>query len=123
MFIYVGLTRQSAKSIVWNDIIKVIEEENLKDKYIKRIDLTLNTIEYNNGNIFKIYGAKDMSDIEKIRGHRIRHAWIDEAQSFKDRILKYLIDEILLMALAANNRKISLTGTPNALYRILLGNL
>lgn len=112
-FVYISLTKMNGKAIIWNDILQTIEKENLK-KFIKKIDETLCKITFTNGNIFQIYGAKDLADVEKLRGHRIRHAWIDEAQSFKDRLLEYLINEVLLMALSANNGKITMTGTPNS---------
>lgn len=113
VFAYISLTKASARAIIWNDILSALKDEKLM-KYVKKIDNSRNEIIYKNGNVFKIFGMKDVNDIERLRGLRIRGAYIDEAQSAKDRLLKYLIEEVLLMALIANNGYIKMTGTPNA---------
>lgn len=113
VFAYISLTKASARSIIWNDVLNAIKDENLKD-YVKKIDNARNEITYKNGNVFRIFGMKDINDIERLRGLRIRGAYIDEAQSAKDRLLKYLIEEVLMMALIANDGYIKMTGTPNA---------
>lgn len=112
VFGYVSLTKASARAIIWNDIIRCIADDKL-EKYIKSIDNTRNLITYQNGNEFRLFGAKDINDVEKLRGLRIRHIYIDEAQSMKDKILKYMIEEVIGMALIANDGRIAMTGTPN----------
>lgn len=113
VFAYVSLTKASARSIIWEDLLRTIQKEKLSD-YIQNIDNTRNIITYKNGNIIRLFGAKDSTDAERLRGLRVRRVYIDEAQSFRDRILRYLVDEVLGMGLIANNGKIVMTGTPNA---------
>ena len=40
VFAYVSLTKLSAKSIIWNDLLQIIEDQKL-EKYIEKIDNTL----------------------------------------------------------------------------------
>lgn len=105
--LYITLSRINAKKIVWREIIKILKKHNISYK----IDNTELSIEFNNGSIIYLSGAKDKSEIEKFRGLAITLCYIDESQSFKNYI-EELIDDVITPALFDNNGSLCLIGTP-----------
>jgi hypothetical protein len=64
-----------------------------------------------NGSKISIEGAKDKNEIEKVRGWKLRKAYIDECQSFRSYI-KDLVNDIITPALRDLRGELYLTGTP-----------
>lgn len=105
--LYIALTTKNARSIIWNDLKKIIRDYDLKVK----TDDTKLTIKFANASEIRLGGAKDEVEIEKYRGWKLRKVYIDEAQSFRP-YLKYFINDILLPALRDLRGQLIITGTP-----------
>lgn len=105
--LYITLTRESARNIIWGILLDLIEEHKI-DAHIDRTRLHL---VFNNGSKIMLSGAKDTTEIEKLRGLKLRKCYIDECQSFK-RHLKILIEDIIVPALRDLRGELYLTGTP-----------
>ncbi len=106
--LYITVTKQAARDIIWADIVKIIDEYKLPFKVDNtRLSVT-NTL---NRSKFIIEGAKDRSEIEKHRGKKLRKCYIDEAQSFRTYI-KDLVDDVITPALRDLKGELYITGTP-----------
>lgn len=105
---YITLSRTSAKRIIWPVLMEIIAKHKLKCD----INNTELTITFDGGSTIYLMGAKDASEIEKLRGLSLKRVYIDEAQSIKDSILETLIDDILAYAIMDVNGTICLIGTP-----------
>jgi len=105
--LYITLTRDNVRRIIWEDIKRIIEEF--------KIPCTLDNlrleIKFPNGSRIITGGAKDKSEIEKFRGLKLKKVYIDEAQSMRDHI-KELINDVLIPALRDLRGTMYLTGTP-----------
>lgn len=106
--LYITLTQQNARNIIWHDLIKVIEDYEIDCK----IDNTRLSITFNKTRSrIRIAGAKDRQEIEKYRGLKLRKCYIDECQSFRSYI-KELINDVIAPALRDLRGELYLTGTP-----------
>lgn len=106
--LYITVTRVAAQSIIWGDLIKLIEDFQIDCK----IDNSRLTIQIKDtGSTIYIAGAKDRTEIEKYRGWKLRKCYIDEAQSFRSYI-KELINDVIIPALRDLKGELYLTGTP-----------
>lgn len=105
--LYVTLSRNNAKKIIWRELKKINRvyklggEENLSE-----LSMT-----FPNNSIIYLSGAKDTNEIEKFRGLALKLVYIDEAQSFRE-YLKDLINDILSPALMDYAGTLCLIGTP-----------
>lgn len=106
--LYITLSRNNAKKIIWNDL----SELNREYKLGARIDNTELSLKLPNGSNIYLSGAKDKSEIEKFRGLALSLCYIDEAQSFRDYI-RELVDDVISKALYDHNGTLCLTGTPS----------
>ena len=105
--LYITITQQQARAIIWSDLLKIIEEYELECK----TDNTRLIIMFPNKSKIYIAGAKDRTEIEKFRGWKLRKCYIDECQSFRS-YLKELINDIIIPALRDLRGGLYLTGTP-----------
>lgn len=107
--LYLGLTRESAKRIVWKDCIKVVDRtHNLQSKF-NETDLS---VTLPNGSVIYVAGAdSNEKEMAKLLGQKYQRIVIDEAQSWKQD-LRHLVYDILGPATADLNGDIMLTGTP-----------
>ena len=105
--LYITITQQQARVIIWSDLIKIVEEYELDCK----TDNVRLTIAFPNKSKIYIAGAKDRTEIEKFRGWKLRKCYIDECQSFRS-YLKELINDIIIPALRDKRGGLYLTGTP-----------
>jgi len=106
--LYLGLTRASAKGIIWKDILKDINTRN-------RIGMAFNgtelTATMNNGSVIYVTGADaDEDEMEKLLGRKYRLVVIDEAASFTVDMRK-LVYGILGPAVVDQGGTICLMGT------------
>jgi Terminase large subunit, T4likevirus-type, N-terminal len=104
---YITLNRRSAKKIIWRDLLKYNKQFNLGG----HPDNTELTLKMPNGSIIHLYGAKDETDADKIRGMSFRKVYIDEAQSFRP-YLEEMIEDIIEPALTDYYGQLILIGTP-----------
>lgn len=104
---YLTLSRRSAKRIIWKQILELNSKFNLGGKADK-VELSLTMP---NGSTLYVTGAKDESDVEKLRGMAFRKVYIDEAQSFRNYI-KEMIEDVIEPALTDYDGSLILIGTP-----------
>lgn len=106
--LYVGLTRMSAKGIVWNDILKDINTKHNCGMVFNGSELTATCP---NGSIIQVTGADSQEDsAQKLLGKKYRLICIDEAQSFSVD-LRTIIYGILGPATVDQGGTICLLGT------------
>jgi phage terminase large subunit-like protein len=105
--LYITITQQQARAIIWSDLLRLIEDYSVECK----VDNTRLTVSFPNKSRIYIAGAKDRTEIEKFRGWKLRKCYIDECQSFRTYI-KELINDIIIPALRDKRGELYLTGTP-----------
>lgn len=106
--LYITLSRINAKHILWPDLLAI----NRDFKLGGITNETELSIKFPNLSIVRLSGAKDSSEVEKLRGHAFTLVYIDEAQSFRDYI-RNLIEEVISKALFDYDGTLCLTGTPS----------
>lgn len=105
--LYITLSRNNAKKIVWNEIKKTNRQFGLGG-VPNESDLS---IRYPNNSLIYCSGASDKTEIEKFRGLPLKKVYIDECQSFPSYI-KDLVDDVISPALMDYNGTLCLIGTP-----------
>ena len=106
--LYIGLTRLSAKGIVWKDVLKDIDRKHDLGMKFNGSELTATT---RNGSVIHLTGADaDESEMEKLLGKKYRLVIIDEAASFTID-LRRLIYGILKPSTVDQGGSICLLGT------------
>lgn len=106
--LYITLTRVSAKKIIWRTIKEIIKLFQIPTIKINEQALE---IEFTNGSMLYVSGAKDASEIERFRGMSLKKVYIDECQSFRSYI-KELVDDIIVPATWDVAGSVCLIGTP-----------
>ena len=108
--VYIGLTRDQSKRLVWNDILKEIVR---KYGIVCRFNETELTITFENGSVIYVVGVDDSeAERDKLLGKKYALAVIDEAASFKTN-LKELIYKVLMPAMSDLGGTIVMCGTPD----------
>lgn len=112
--LYLGLTRQSAKAIIWKDVLKDIDKK-------KNIGISFNGTELTgttpNNSIIYVSGADaDEDEMEKLLGRKYRLVVVDEAASFTVD-LRRMIYGILKPAMTDMNGTICMMGTSGNLTK------
>lgn len=105
--LYITMTKQNARNIIWADIERIKDKYNLECK----LDQTRLSVKFPNGSKIAIEGVKDRTEIEKYRGWKLRKCYIDECQSFKP-YLAELVKDVIIPALRDLRGELYLTGTP-----------
>jgi hypothetical protein len=106
---YIGLTRLSAKKILWDELVKWNAHLGLNISF----NISELTASFPSAAKLFVGGADTPRDIERWRGMRFRKIVIDEAGSFGPHI-KTLIEEVLAPTLMDLDGTLSMTGTPTA---------
>ena len=112
--VYLGLTRRSAKNIMWRLLKQVAQKYNLRIDF-KESDLVAHLP---NGSEIWLFGANDEATAENLRGNPYKLAVFDECASWRGH-LENVIDEIVLPAILDNNGQIALIGTPSTDFQSL----
>lgn len=107
--LYVGRVRRNVREQFWVPIKNDLSRLGVAYKTQEQ-DLVLRPTE-GHGMIMGM-SCDDVSDIEKGRGFKWGLAIVDEAQSFKDDVLKPLIDLIIIPTLIDVGGSLDLVGTP-----------
>ena len=104
------LAGTSARRIFW----PVLKELNTAYNLGGQPNETLLTLTMPNRSLISCAGAKDLAEIEKLRGRPFKRVYIDEAQSFRSDILETLIDDVVEPALLDYAGTLRVIGTPGA---------
>jgi len=108
--VYIGLTRDQTKRIVWDDVFKAILKKYGIPHKINETELT---ITLDNGSIIYVLGVDDSeSEKDKLLGKKYALAIIDEAASYTID-LNSLIYKVLKPAMSDLGGTICLIGTPD----------
>jgi len=112
--LFIGLTRDSAKSIIWKDILHVIDRTH---QLGATFNLTELTVTFKNGSVIKVSGADvDENEMNKFLGRKYRLVCIDEASMYTVN-LRNLVYGILKPAMADERGTICLMGTSSNFTR------
>ena len=107
--LYIALTRQNAKNILWVTLKKLIAEYKIEAEF-KEAELK---IDFKNKAEIWLVGADTTGVQERLRGVAFKLIVIDEAASFRAD-LNYLIDDILTPTLLDHDGSLMMIGTPSA---------
>ncbi len=78
--LFIGLTRQSAKAIIWKDILSIIDVKYQLGASFNQTDLTMTLP---NGSVISVTGADaDEKEMNKLLGRKFRLVCIDEASMY-----------------------------------------
>ena len=109
--VFVALTRGKAKSILWDDCLAQLNERYSLGLRLKHDEGQLYVVMANGHRIW-LLGVDNKSEVDKLRGERLRRAVVDEAQAFGS-YLGVLIEEAIEPALMDLDGEFALTGTPS----------
>jgi hypothetical protein len=108
--VYIGLTRDQAKRIMWNDVFKSLINKYKLDVKINETELT---ITFPNGSIIYVLGVDDSeAEKDKLLGKKYALCVIDEAASYTID-LEQLVYKVLKPACSDLGGTICLVGTPD----------
>jgi hypothetical protein len=106
--LYIGLTRQSAKDIIWKDVLKVIDR---KHKLGAVFNETEATATLPNGSVLKITGVDATEEeMHKLLGKKWKLVVVDEGQSYSVD-LRILLDGILGPSIIDDDGTLCIMGT------------
>lgn len=106
--VYLALTDKSVINIFMPIIRPLLHKYGIKAK------LTADDIQLSNGSRLIVLGANHIHKVETFRGLKLKFCIIDECASFNQKILNYLIDEIMIQRLSDLQGRLMLIGTPAA---------
>jgi len=110
--LYIGLTRDSAKRVMWNEVLPELDEKYKLGATFNESSLTMTLP--NGAPIYLLGGDASPREMKKYLGMKLLNAAIDEAQSFRVQ-MRTMVYEILKPALADLRGVITLGGTPDDL--------
>ena len=104
--LYIGLTSTTAMGLLWQPMLDKFEDLGIKIKAHNRVEGTITTLD---DGVMKFGGNTTQDEREKNRGPWWDRVVIDECQSQK--MLRYLIESIILQTLIDKNGQLGLGGT------------
>jgi hypothetical protein len=114
--IYIALSRPTARDLNWEPLKELInklgETENFEFSESSYTATCKRT-----GSTYRMVGAEDKKEIEKLRGQPFDEVQIDESASFDPEILTWLIDRIVGPRLGEREGCILLGGSPGHILR------
>lgn len=112
--LYIGLTRLSAKGIVWKDILKEIDRKHGLNCIFNETELTMT---FPNGSVIWLAGCDtDEAEMNKLLGKKYRLVVLDEASMFSVN-MHQLVYGVLKPATADQRGTICLLGTSSNITR------
>lgn len=106
--IYVAPTRFAARSIIWERLKAFDLQYSLGFAFNEvRLEATAPNL-----SVVRLAGVPDKSRADRLRGTTLKRAIVDEAGSYPDSLLEYLVTDILEPALLVQRGWLSLTSTP-----------
>jgi hypothetical protein len=107
---YGAKTRAYAKDLMWRDL-SVLAKKHFPAARTNETELL---IELPNRSVIKLFGANDQDEADKARGFPFRAVVLDEVESIRTVVLKYLLEDVLAASLADYRGALICTGTPDA---------
>ena len=104
--VYIGLTKQKAANIMWDNLKEIIEYTHIP---VNRIDNSEYRIDFANGAYLALEGNSSKAERNKIRGSDWSMAIVDECQNQQS--LAYLYDSILNPIIKPRNGVMIFSGT------------
>lgn len=110
---YCSRTLKSAKAIMLGVFAELNARFNLK------LDIrgSTGTITEPNGHTIQLYGIRDMSQANLIRGQKFRRVFVDEGGAFPDDLLKEALESVLQPTLLDYQGDMVVAGTPGPIPR------
>lgn len=105
--IYAALTRKLAKDLIWVHLVRLNEEYGFGWKMLHHEG----AIETPRGGRFRVLGFDDTTELDKVRGYKLRAAVFDEPATYADK-LEVLIRDIVGPALSDLRGWLVINGTP-----------
>jgi hypothetical protein len=106
--VYIGLTRITAKRLMWRELKHANRRYGLK-MHFNNAELVATMP---NGSLIVLAGVNDENDIDKLRGSAYRLVVLDESASFGSHI-DTLVEEVLEPALIDHDGTLAMIGTPS----------
>jgi hypothetical protein len=106
--VLVTQTRVAAKKLYWKQLQKVLRDLDVPFE----TNTTELVIRLPNGSEIWLAGAKDSTEIERLRGYAFKLVVIDEAQAIRDDIIRPLVEDVLQWALVDHRGRLVVIGTP-----------
>lgn len=110
--VLIGLTLKSTRGSFWRILDEIITSNGV-DAESNKTELSYT---FANGSYLYIFGAETLDRIERLRGDEYDLVIVDEAKSFSPETLRYLIEDVLMAAVATRLGEIWLTGTPGHIF-------
>lgn len=110
---YVSRTLKSAKAIM----LGVFAELNAAFGLRLDIRASTGTITEPSGHVIQLYGIRDTSQADLIRGQKFRRVFVDEGGAFPDELLKYALESVLQPTLLDLQGDMVIAGTPGVIPR------
>lgn len=115
-------TLKSAKAI----IIGVFADLNARFKLGLTIRISTGTIIEPNGHVIQLFGLRDTTQADLMRGQKFRRVVLDEAGAFDDDLIKYSLESVIQPTLLDWRGDLVVSGTPGPIpkgyYYDLSGN-
>lgn len=109
--VYITRTAALSKQILWDRILsRMVERRGLPVKLANRHGELM--VEHENGSTLWLAGCPTLPSVEKFVGQPFLYAFVDEAESFNDQVLRKLIDHALTPALADMHGQLYVAGMP-----------
>lgn len=111
--LYVTDTLKNAKRRIWPTLKKLNRELRLGGEP-NEVEAFMRFPNLPNEPIIYLGGAKDQSELDKLRGYEggFKHVTIDEAQSIRQSIMTELVDDVIEPSLMDYNGSLDMVGTP-----------
>jgi len=111
--LYVTDTLKNAKRRIWPTLKKLNRELRLGGEP-NEVEAFMRFPNLPNEPIIYLGGAKDQSELDKLRGYEggFKHVTIDEAQSIRQSIMTELVDDVIEPSLMDYNGSLDIVGTP-----------
>lgn len=106
--VLVTQTRVAAKRLYWKQLQTLLRALDVPHE----TNSTELVIRLPNGSEIWLAGAKDSTEIERLRGHAFKLVVIDEAQAIRDHLLRTLVEDVLQWALVDYRGRLVVIGTP-----------
>lgn len=114
--IYVALSRPNAKDLNWEPLKELIHKLGQTESF-EFSESTLTATCIRTGSTYRMVGADDRKELEKLRGQPFDEVQIDEAGSWDPELLEWLIDRIVGPRLGERQGCIVMGGTPGHILR------